>query len=307
MRLVVMIEPQFGASYAEQSRLAKHAEELGFDGFFRSDHYATMRDNLGLPGPTDTWAVLAGLAVETSRLRLGAMVSSATFRLPGPLAITVATVDHMSSGRIELGLGAGWFEFEHTAYGIPFPPVGERFDQLEEQLAIVTGLWRTPVGERFDFSGKHYELVDSPALPKPAQTPGPPVIVGGRGKRRTPALAVRYAEEFNVPFAPLDATRECFERVQRLSDEACRTPGGRRPLVLSAAQTIACGRTPDAARTRAENIGQIPPLFGTPDQVVDQIGRFAEIGVRRLYLQILDLVDLDHLDVIASRIAPQLR
>jgi len=307
MRLVVMIEPQFGASYADQLRLAKHAEKLDFDGFFRSDHLATMRADLGLPGPTDTWAVLAGLAIETSRLRLGAMVTSATFRLPGPLAVTVATVDHMSGGRVELGLGAGWFEFEHTAYGIPFPPVAERFDRLEEQLAIVTGLWRTAVGERFDFAGKHYQLTDSPALPKPAQTPAPPVIVGGQGKKRTPELAARYADEFNAPFSDVETTAKLFRNVESVADELGRTTGGRAPLVLSAAQTVACGRTDAEARNRAENIGGTPPLFGTPAQVVDHIGRFAEAGATRLYLQILDLADLDHLDVIASQVAPQLR
>jgi F420-dependent oxidoreductase-like protein len=307
MRLVVMIEPQFGASYADQARLAKHAEELGFDGFFRSDHLATMRPDLGLPGPTDTWAVLAGLAVETSRLRLGSMVTSATFRLPGPLAVMVATVDHMSGGRVEFGLGAGWFEFEHHAYGVPFPSVDERFDRLEEQLAIVTGLWRTPVGERFDFDGKHYQISDSPALPKPAQTPAPPVIVGGHGKRRTPELAARYADEFNVPFSDVDTTAALFRRVESVSVELGRTTSGRAPLALSAAQTIACGRTDAEARNRAENIGGAPPLFGTPARVVDQIGELADAGASRLYLQILDLADLDHLDVLASQVAPQLR
>jgi alkanesulfonate monooxygenase SsuD/methylene tetrahydromethanopterin reductase-like flavin-dependent oxidoreductase (luciferase family) len=235
------------------------------------------------------------------------MVTSATFRLPGPLAIAVASVDHMSGGRVEFGIGAGWFEREHTAYGIPFPPVGERFDRLEEQLAIITGLWRTPVGEHFSFNGKHYRLTDSPALPKPAQTPGPPVIVGGAGKRRTPALAVEYADEFNVPFRSLPETSESFDRVRELSEERGRTASGRRPLVLSAAQTIACGRTDVEAKTRAENIGTTPPLFGTPNQVVEQIEQFAEIGVTRLFLQILDLGDLAHLDVIASSVAPQLR
>jgi len=302
-----MIEPQFGASYADQLRLARHAEDLGFEGFFRSDHYATMRDDLGLPGPTDAWATLAGLAVQTSRLRLGTMVSSATFRLPGPLAITVAEVDDMSGGRVELGLGAGWFEREHTAYGIPFPSTPERFDRLEEQLAIVTGLWRTPIGEPFSFAGKHYQLVDSPALPKPAQSPAPPIIVGGHGKVRTPTLAARFADEFNVPFASLDVTRECFSRVLRISAQSDRASSGRRPLVLSAAQTVACGRTDAEARARAANIGGPPPLFGTPAQVVEQIGAFAELGATRLFLQILDLADLDHLDVIASQVAPQLR
>jgi F420-dependent oxidoreductase-like protein len=301
-----MTEPQFGASYDDQLRVALHAEELGFEGFFRSDHYVTMRSDLGLPGPTDAWATLAGLAVQTSKLRLGTMVTSATFRLPGPLAITVAGVDHMSHGRVELGLGAGWFEREHDAYGIPFPPVQERFDRLEEQLAIITGLWRTPVGEHFDFAGTYYRLAESPALPKPAQTPGPPVIIGGHGKVRTPRLAATFADEFNVPFSSLDDTRAQVERVREASRALGRTSTGRRPLVLSAAQTIACGRTESEARNRAENIGTAPPLFGTPNQVVDQIGRFAELGMTRLFLQILDLADLAHLDVIASQVAPQL-
>jgi F420-dependent oxidoreductase-like protein len=302
MRLVVFIEPQFGAAYADQLRVARHAEELGFDGFFRSDHYLTMDDSAALPGPTDSWATLAALAVQTTRIRLGTLVSSATFRLPGVLAITVAQVDQMSGGRVELGLGSGWYEAEHTAYGIPFPPLGERFDRLTEQLAIVTGLWDTPPGERFSFRGKHYELRDSPALPKPAQSPHPPVIVGGRGPKRTPALAAQYADEFNVPFRSLELTKEMYERVAQACDREGRTA---RP-VLSAAHTVACGRSGAEARARAEKIGKTPPLFGTPAQVVDQIGEFAALGATRMYLQILDLSDLDHLDVIASEVAPQL-
>jgi F420-dependent oxidoreductase-like protein len=306
MRLVVFIEPQLGPSYADQLRVAQHAEELGFDGFFRSDHYLTMGSSDGLPGPTDAWATLAALAVQTSRIRLGTLVTSATFRLPGPLAITVAQVDQMSNGRIELGLGAGWYEAEHTAYGIPFHTVRERFDRLSEQLAIVTGLWSTPVGERFTFRGGHYDLVDSPALPKPAQSPGPPVIVGGNGPRRTPMLAARYADEFNAPFAPLEKTREAYARVARACDEEGRQAAGRAPLALSATQTVACGRTEAEARKRAEAMGFTPPLFGTPDEVVERIGEFAELGASRIFLQIRDLDDLDHLDVIAAEVAPHL-
>src|SRR6266511_3838497 len=177
MRLVVFIEPQLGATYADQLRIARHAEELGFDAFFRSDHYLTMGGRDGLPGPTDSWVTLGALAVQTSRIRLGTLVTSATFRYPGPLAIQVAQVDQMSGGRVELGLGSGWYEGEHNAYGVPFPSQGERFERLEEQLAIVTGLWTTPVGEQFSHSGTHYTLTDSPALPKPVQTPHPPVII----------------------------------------------------------------------------------------------------------------------------------
>jgi F420-dependent oxidoreductase-like protein len=306
MRLVIFTEPQLGATYAEQARLARHAEELGFDGYFRSDHFLTNDPGDALPGPTDSWLTLAGLAIETSTIRLGTLVSSATFRLPGPLAVNVAQVDEMSGGRVELGLGAGWFEAEHAAYGIPFPPVGTRFDRLAEQLEIITGLWGTPPGERYSFPGEHYQLVDSPALPRPVQQPRPPIIVGGHGARRTPALAVQYADEFNVAFGSLQETREGYQRVTQAAALADRTAAGRAPLILSAAQTIACGVTEAQARARAEKIDRTPPLFGTPAQVVDQIGRFAEIGTTRMFFQILDLSDLDHLDLIASAVLPQL-
>ncbi|MEN3308042.1 MAG: hypothetical protein V7603_4244 [Micromonosporaceae bacterium] len=306
MRLVIFTEPQLGASYDDLLRVARHAEELGFDAFFRSDHYLTTDDVPGRPGPTDSWVTLGALAVQTTTIRLGTLVTSATFRYPGPLAISVAQVDQMSGGRVELGLGAGWYEAEHTAYGIPFPPVAERFDRLAEQLAIVTGLWRTPLGDTFTFRGGYYDLVDSPALPKPVQAPGPPVIIGGAGPKRTPALAARYADEFNVPFHDLALTRTMYARVAAASEQEGRDAAGRAPLVLSAAQTVACGRTEADARERAETIGQTPPLFGTPAQVVDQIGAFAELGATRMFLQILDLADLDHLDVIASQVAPQL-
>jgi F420-dependent oxidoreductase-like protein len=302
MRLVVFTEPQEGASYADLLRVAQHAEELGFDAFFRSDHYhPIMFGGERLPGPTDAWVTLAGLAVQTSRIKLGTLVTSATFRLPGPLAISVAEVDQMSGGRVELGLGAGWYETEHTAYGIPFPPVGERFDRLAEQLAIVTGLWDTPVGDRFSFRGEHYELVDSPALPKPARRP--PVIVGGSGPKRTPALAARYADEFNVPFRPAGTTKQVYGRVA----EACAKEGRDNP-VFSVAQTVACGRTDAEAKRRLDAIGgRNAGLYGTPSQVVDAIGAYAELGAERVYLQTLDLSDLDHLEVIAGEVAPQLR
>jgi F420-dependent oxidoreductase-like protein len=301
MRLVVFIEPQEGASYDDQLRIARHAEELGFDGFFRSDHFLAIGRGDGLPGPTDAWTTLSAIADRTSRIRLGTLVSPATFRLPGVLAIAVAQADLMSGGRVELGLGAGWHEEEHIAYGIPFPPVTERFDRLAEQLAIVTGLWRTPAGERFSFDGKYYHLANSPALPKPVQDGGPPVIVGGAGPRRTPALAARYADEFNVAFRSLHETGRMYRRVA----EACVATGRDAVPVWSAAQTVACGRTPSEARTRAENIGVTPALSGTPDQVVEQLGAFAELGVQRMFLQVLDLADLDHLDVVAARVLPQ--
>src|SRR3954468_1335213 len=233
MRLVIFTEPQQGATHGDLARVAQTAEAAGFDGFFRSDHYAAM-GGTGEPGPTDAWVTLGALAVQTSRIRLGTLVTSATFRLPGPLAIAVAQVDAMSGGRVEFGLGGGWFEREHTAYGIPFPVVGERFDRLEEQLEIVTGFWSTPAGKTYDFHGKHYQLADSPALPKPVQSPRPPVIVGGHGPGRTPALAARFADEFDVPFAKVAEVAPSFERVRKASAEIGRAT----PPAFSAAAVL---------------------------------------------------------------------
>src|SRR5690606_35656515 len=222
--LRIFTEPQKGASYEDQLAVSREAEALGFDAVFRSDHYLRMGEGSGEPGPTDAWVTLAGLARETERIRLGTLVTAATFRLPGPLAIAVAQVDAMSGGRVELGLGAGWFEEEHTAYGIPFPSQRERFERIEEQLAIVTVLWETPPGERFSHAGTHYRLTDSPALPKPVQSPRPPIIVGGWGRTRTPRLAARYADEFDVPFPRLDD----FRTQGAAAREACGR-GGRGP------------------------------------------------------------------------------
>jgi F420-dependent oxidoreductase-like protein len=305
--LRIMTEPQEGATYDDLHRVAAESERLGFDAFFRSDHYQRISPGDPGPGSSDAWAVLAGLARDTSTIRLGTMVSSATFRLPGPLAITVATVDAMSGGRVELGLGSGWFDAEHTSYGIPFPPVRERFDLLEEQLAIVTGLWATPAGETFSFSGAHYSLADSPALPKPVQSPLP-VIVGGKGPTRTPALAARFAAEYNVPFDTLEVTGACFERARLACEAAGRDPSS---LVLSAAQTLAVGADEPAVRRRAEAAGgdaaslRSDGLGGTPAEVVDKLGRLAELGADRVYLQVLDLADLDHLGLVAAEVAPQ--
>src|SRR6201994_2911850 len=220
----VFVEPQQGATYSDQLAVARAAEDLGFSAFFRSDHYVAMSGE-GLPGPTDSWVTLAGIARETSTIRLGTMVTSATFRHPGPLAISVAQVDEMSGGRVELGLGAGWFEAEHQAYAIPFPPLGERFDRLTEQLDILTGLWPPPVGEPYDSSGERYRVVDSPALPKPVQSPPPPIIIGGGGAKRTPALAAKFAAEFNIAFAPLDTLTTQYARVAAAVADAGRAAG----------------------------------------------------------------------------------
>lgn len=307
MDLRIFTEPQQGATYADLLRVAQATEALGFDAFFRSDHYRAMGGD-GLPGPTDAWTTLTALAVQTERIALGTLVTSATFRLPGPLAIAVAQADQMSGGRIEFGLGAGWFESEHSGYGIPFPATGERFTRLAEQLEIITGLWATPEGQTYSFSGEHYTLVDSPALPRPARPI--PVIVGGMGPKRTPALAARYASEFNVPFRPLADAAAQYEVVAKACSDAGRDPG---ELVLSCAHTMAVGETDAEVDRRLGAVGQDRdgtrenPLVGTPAQVVDALGRWRErTGISRVYLQVLDLADLDHLELVAAEVAPQL-
>ena len=307
MDLRVLTEPQQGASYDTLLRVARAAEDLGFDGFFRSDHYRAGGAADGLPGPTDCWTTLAGLARETTRIRLGSMVTQATFRLPGPLAIQVAQVDQMSGGRIELGLGTGWDAAEHAAYGIPFPD--NRFDLLEEQLQIVTGLWGTPVGETYSFKGTHYELVDSPALPKPTQSPYPPIIVGGRGPKRTPRLAATYASEYNSNFRPAEQVAESYATVRN----ACAAIGrDADTLTLSVTLVVACGRTEAEIERRAEAIAgkaaanQVV-LRLTPEQLVEKLGEYHSIGTRRVYLRTFDLDDLDQLELLASEVLPVTR
>ena len=308
MKLRIFTEPQQGASYQTLRSVALAAEELGFDAFFRSDHYLKMGSVSGLPGPTDAWATLAALAAETSRIRLGTLVTPVTFRLPGPLAITVAQADQVSGGRVELGLGAGWYEAEHTAYGIPFPPLGERFDILTEQLEIITGLWETAEGQTFSFSGAHYQLSDSPALPRPAQQPRPPVILGGAGARRTPRLAARFADEFNLGFRSVPDSAAAFGRVREACQAAGRDPAS---MTYSVAQLVCCGKDDAEFRRRAAAIGREPAeirengLGGSPGQIAAKIAEFAEIGAERVYLQVLDLSDLDHLALIASDVLPQ--
>ncbi|WP_432037519.1 LLM class F420-dependent oxidoreductase [Streptomyces cucumeris] len=304
MDLRIFTEPQQGASYDTLLTVAKATEALGFDAFFRSDHYLHMGDVDGLPGPTDAWITLAGLARETRRIRLGTLMTAATFRLPGVLAIQVAQVDQMSGGRVELGLGAGWFEEEHRAYGIPFPK--EKFARLEEQLEIVTGLWETPVGETFGYDGAHYQLTDSPALPKPGNRV--PVLIGGHGATRTPRLAARFADEFNMPFASVADSVRQFGRVREAAEAAGRKGDD---LVYSNALVACVGNDAEVAR-RAVAIGREVEelrengLAGSPAEVVDKIGRYAEAGASRIYLQILDLDDLDHLELISSQVQAQL-
>ena len=305
--LRIFTEPQQGASYDTLLAVAQRAEALGFGAFFRSDHYLKMGDASGLPGPTDAWITLAGLARDTSTIRLGTLVSPITFRSPGLLAISVAQVDQMSGGRVELGIGAGWYADEHTAYGFDFPDIGRRFDMLTDQLAILDGLWTTPTGETFSYTGPAHSVIDSPGLPKPVQQPLP-IIIGGGGKKRTPALAACYAAEFNASFAPLAGF---VEQRQRVID-ACTAIGRTRSMRFSAAVVVCVGRSEAELQRRAAAIGRDVAelrengVAGTVDEVAATMRRWSDAGAERLYLQVLDLADLDHLDLIATEIAPLL-
>jgi F420-dependent oxidoreductase-like protein len=305
----VFVEPQQGATYADQLAVARTAEAAGYSAFFRSDHFTAMSGD-GLPGPTDSWVTLGAIARETTSIRLGTLVTSATFRYPGPLAIAVAQVDEMSGGRVELGIGAGWFEAEHKAYAIPFPPLGERFDRLTEQLSVITGLWTTPPGETFDYSGTHYTVAESPGLPKPVQSPHPPIIIGGGGAKRTPALAAGFAAEFNIPFAPLEVARTQFERVAAAVAAAGRPAES---LTYSAAFVVCAGRDEREIARRADAIGRDvdelranSPLVGTPAEIIEKLAAYPQIGVQRVYLQVLDMSDLDHVDFFAAEVLSQL-
>lgn len=305
--LRIFTEPQQGASYDTLQAMARRAEQLGFGAFFRSDHYLKMGAVSGLPGPTDAWITLAGLARDTSTIRLGTLVSPVTFRSPGVLAISVAQVDQMSGGRVELGIGAGWYQQEHEAYALEFPSTRERFDMLSDQLAIIDGLWSTPEGAHFTYEGRIHSVVDSPGLPKPVQRPLP-IVMGGGGQRRTPALAAQYAAEFNTPFVPRSFFVDQRDRVRA----ACEAIGRTRPMVFSAALVVCAGATEADVVRRAAAIGREPAELrtngaaGTVDEVVATLRAWAEAGAERIYLQVLDLHDLEHLDLIAEAVAPQL-
>lgn len=305
--IAIFTEPQQGASYDDLLAVARRAEDLGFGAFFRSDHYLKMGSVSGLPGPSDALVSLAALARDTSRIRLGTLVCSATFRHAGVLAITAAQIDQMSGGRLELGLGAGWYQQEHDAYAIPFAPLGTRFDVLEDHLAVITGLWSTPVGETFSYEGKTLSVKDSPGLPKPVQQPGPPIIIGGRGPKRTPRLAAQYASEFNVPFGSVQAFEEASAGVRKACELIGRDPAS---LRYTAALVVAAGRNDAEFVRRATAIGREPDELrangaaGTVAETAATIRRFRDAGVQRMYLQVLDLSDLEHLNLIAEEIVP---
>jgi F420-dependent oxidoreductase-like protein len=301
----IFVEPWQGATYADQLAVARAAEAAGYSGFFRSDHYLTIGGD-GLPGPTDSWITLGAIARETTAIRLGTMLTSATFRHPGPLAVAVAQVDQMSDGRVDLGIGAGWYEAEHTAYGIPFPAQGERFDRLVEQLQIITGLWSTPVGSTFNHDGAHYRVIDSPALPKPVQQPRPPIVVGGWGLRRTPAIAAEFAAEFNVPNAGPAALETSYGSLSAALQRIGRSVDS---VVRSAAYTLCVGRDDAEVARRADAINidvdelrRSSPLVGTPSEVVERLEPYRAAGVQRIYAQLLDMSDLDHLEFFAAEV-----
>lgn len=305
----IFTEPQQGATYDDLLAVAQRTEQCGFGAFFRSDHYLSMGNGDGLPGPTDAWVTLGAIARETSTIRLGTLVTAATFRLPGPLAISVAQVDQMSNGRVELGIGAGWYQQEHEAYGIPFPELGDRFDNLEEQTAIIHGLWNTPDGETFSYDGDVWQVTDSPALPKPVQAGGPPILIGGGGPTRTPRLAARYAAEFNMPFVSVDRFTSQRDNVRRTCEAEGRDPDS---LVYSIALVACVGADDAEVDRRAAALGREPDelrengVAGTPAEAAATMQRWVDAGAERIYLQILDLADLDHLDLIAEQVAPQL-
>lgn len=304
MKLRIHVEPtEVGASYDDLLRFALKAEECGFEALFRSDHLLPFGARPGQVVATDAWLSLAGLARETRRIRLGTLVSPLTFRWPGHLAVQVAQADVMSQGRVELGLGTGWFAQEHRAYGIPFPD--RRFERLEEHLQILDGLWANR-DKSFSHFGRHYTLKSMPPPPT-VQSPRPPIVVGGMGTRKTPALAGRYADEFNALAADPDTAASLFELVGRLRRE--KGTGRSGAIAFSVLQNLCCGETAAQRRKRAATFGEplAPHAFsGSTDEVVNQLGRYAEAGATRAYLRILDLADLDQLELVASKVMPQL-
>ncbi|MBX6354403.1 MAG: LLM class F420-dependent oxidoreductase [Micromonosporaceae bacterium] len=297
------MEPRHGASYAQILALARATEEAGFDAFFRSDHLFGVDPNDPTYRPTDCWTTLGGLARDTERIRLGSLVTASTFRQPGMLATVVSTVDEMSGGRVELGIGTGWYEREHEAFGIPFPPVAERFDRLAEQLEIITGLWHTEpgAGNGFSFTGKHYRVEANRTPPRPAQRPHPPIIIGGTGPKRTPALAARFADEFNGALS--DDLRATFARFDRACERIGRDPTQVRH---SAVLPVACATTPAGARRRAAVMGseliRRHAAVGSPALVADRVEQLRKAGADTVYFHIYDIEDLDHVALLGEEV-----
>ncbi len=307
VRLRVLMEPRHGASYEDILALALATERAGFDAFFRSDHLLGGNPDDPEYKPTDCWTTLGGLARDTTRVRLGALMTASTFRAPGLLATIVASVDDMSGGRAELGIGAAWYAREHAAFGLPVPAVGERFDRLEEQLEVITGLWHAGPGEGqgFSFDGRHYQVADNRTPPRVSQQPHPPIIVGGGGPRRTPAIAARFAAEFNAAYG--GDPRERFQRFGRACEAIGRDPADAR---LSGVLPVAIGSTPAEIERRAEIVDspmlRDAAVIGPPAALADRIAELAKAGADTVYLHVFDIHDLDHIALIGAEVLPQL-
>jgi alkanesulfonate monooxygenase SsuD/methylene tetrahydromethanopterin reductase-like flavin-dependent oxidoreductase (luciferase family) len=311
MDVRILAESQQGATYDQQLTLAKSLEDWGYDGFFRADHLQREGTAIGLTGPTDVWVTLAGLARETTRIRLGSLMCSSTFRNPAHLAIIVAQIDAMSHGRIEMGLGAGSYPPEHYSLDFPLASMRDRFDGLEEQLELITGLWTAPLGELYSYEGKQYRVQDYPALVRPVQTPHPPIIIGGHGLKRTPALAARYANEYNIDGVGPVACTQAYDRVRRACERIERDPA---EVTFSAALTLCIGTSKaDIERRTAvlhDRVGEDPTtiiangLCGSPAEVIDRLACFNDAGAERVYLQLFDLTDLDQLQLFGDDVLP---
>jgi F420-dependent oxidoreductase-like protein len=307
VKLRVLMEPRHGATYDRILAMAQATEEAGFDGFFRGDHYLGI--DAGDPDylPTDSWTTLAGLARETTRIKLGTLMTAGTFRNPAVVAVAVATVDQMSGGRVCLGIGTGWYEREHRSFGIPFPPMGERFDRLDEAMQVIIGLWTTPPGQTFSFDGRFWQLEESANFPALVQRPRPEIVIGGTGPRRTPLAAARFADEFNSGAG--HGVAERFANVRRVCEEIGRDPA---TLRMSATHQVICGATREEAQRRLARLG--PPgermlangIVGTPRDVVDGLQSLAEEGCEIVYLHVFDIDDLDHIALIGAEVVAQL-
>ncbi len=308
MDLCLMIEGQEGVSWPQWLALARACEEHGVPALFRSDHYLELGGDHPERGALDAWTTLAALGAVTTALRLGTMVSPATFRHPSVLAKAVVTADHVSDGRVELGLGAGWHEREHAAYGFPFAPTRERMDALEEQLQVVLGSWAEGP---FSFAGEHYRLRDLDAQPKPVQRPHPPIIIGGNAGPRSAALAARYADEYNTVFATPAEVRERRRVVERACEEA-----GREALPFSLMTGVVVGRDRGELQDRAGRLAELtggdatallaepPPgwIVGTLEVAAAQIAALADAGVHRIMCQHLAHDDLDTVALIGREL-----
>jgi alkanesulfonate monooxygenase SsuD/methylene tetrahydromethanopterin reductase-like flavin-dependent oxidoreductase (luciferase family) len=307
MTLRIFTEPQQGASYEQLLAAALTAQECGFGAFFRSDHVLKMGSATGLPSVTDAWITLAGLARDTDSIRLGTMVTPVTFRQPGMLAVAISQVDQMSGGRVEVGLGAGWYAAEHAAFGMPFPPAGARYDLLEDQVAILHGAWTAPAGATFEHAGRTGEVSIEADTIRPHQRPNPPIILGGQAGPRSSRLAVSYADEYNSSFVSVEEMKAIHDRIRQACEAAGRDPS---TIVYSTPQVLCCGETEVEIARRAAAIGREVSelrengLAGTPAEVIDKLGRLAANGAERFYLQVLDLSDLDHLRLVAAEVMP---